>query len=138
MAEARANGAGRVAAAKRREDHWRGVLAEQRTSGLSHSEFCRWKAISMNAYFWWKREIPRREAERAKARVQGKERAEARKLPRPSLVPVRIRPLPGVGSLEGDRPFEVVLRGSRVIRVPIGFHAEELRRLVAVLEDASC
>ncbi len=137
MAEARANGGARVAAAKRREEHWRGVLAEQRTSGVSHSEFCRQKAISMNAYFWWKREIPRREAERANGRGQGKQRAGARRLPRPSLVPVRIRPLPGAGSLEGDR-FEVVLRGTRVIRVPVGFHAEELRRLVSVLEDASC
>jgi hypothetical protein len=34
--------------------------------------------------------------------------------------------------------FEIVLRSGRVVRVGAGFDAEELRRLLAVVDEASC
>lgn len=117
-------------AQRAREDKWRGILREQRTSGLSHSAFCRKKKISANAYFWWKREIRKRDARRKR---KGREAPSER----PQLVPVRIS---AAGFLDGERsePFEVALPGDRVVRVPAGFDAASLRRLLAVLEDAAC
>jgi hypothetical protein len=34
--------------------------------------------------------------------------------------------------------FEIVLRAGRIVRVSAGFDAEELRRLLAVVDEASC
>ena len=44
-------------AARAREEHWRAILDEQKTSRLGPTAFCREKKISSHAYFWWKREI---------------------------------------------------------------------------------
>ena len=50
MAERRRNGkSGRREAARQREQYWRRVLKEQRTSGLGHIEFCRKNSISQNS-----------------------------------------------------------------------------------------
>jgi transposase-like protein len=37
----------------------------------------------------------------------------------------------------GEVRFDVVLRSGQTVRVPEGFDAQELRRLIAVLEEAS-
>jgi len=128
----------RAEAARKRRDYWRGVLAEQRSSGLSHSEFCRQKSISTNRYFWWKRELLRQRGVSKEAGTQRRGRVAGLRPRAPSLVPVTLRAgasIPGAGVFQF---FEVVLRGARVLRVPVGFYAEELRRLVAVLEGEGC
>ena len=132
-------GLSRAEARRKREEYWRGVFAEQRASGLSHSEFCRQKTISMNAYFWWKRELPRREAGRREVRPARRHR-EGRKISiTPSLIPVRIRePEEGTSAVSRSQAFEVVFRSGRVLRIPSGFHAEDLRRLISVLESETC
>ncbi len=120
----------RFEAARAREERWRVILSEQKTSGLGHTAFCREKKISAHAYFWWKREIRVRDGGRRRPR---------RKKPgkKPHLVPVLIS---DSGFVEGggSENFEVVLSGHRVVRVPAGFDAESLRRLLAVLEDGAC
>ena len=57
MPRQRTTGQKRAEASRRREKNWRSIIATQRKSGLSHSEFCRREAIPSNNYFWWKREL---------------------------------------------------------------------------------
>lgn len=116
-------------AERAREAHWRKILGEQTTSGLSHSAFCRKKKISANAYFWWKREILVRDKRRRRSSRKDSD-------DKPKLVPVRIRAPEFVGYR--SESFEVVLSSDRVVRVPAGFDPESLKRLLAVLEDGAC
>jgi len=48
----------RIAAKHRRqqrEAYWRSIFVEQKTSGLTHADFCRRRSISRAQYYWWKR-----------------------------------------------------------------------------------
>jgi hypothetical protein len=138
MAQARATTIlGRIEAARKRREYWRGVFSEQRSSGLSHSEFCRRKSISTSRYFWWKR-ILRQGGDWKGTGAQRRDRRSGGRPRVPSLVPVTIRAGASATAPGSFQLFEVVLRDSRVLRVPLGFHAEELRRLVAVLEGEGC
>ena len=42
-----------------REGYWRGILADQRTSGLSIAAFCRRRQISEASFFNWRRRLAR-------------------------------------------------------------------------------
>lgn len=118
-------------AERAREERWRGILEEQKTSGLSNSAFCRQKKISANAYFWWKREVRLRDQRRRRGTVSGREE-------RRSLVPVRIESTSILERSVAPGSFEIVLPNQRLVRVPAGFDVESLKRLIAVLEGASC
>jgi hypothetical protein len=124
--------------ARKRQEYWRGILAEQRQSGLTHTEFCRRKSISTNSYFWYKRELPRRDGKRVAARATPKREKPRRAAKAPSLVPVTIRARRAPGEPEVAERFEVELRRGRVLRVPPGFRGEDLRRLLAILEEEAC
>ena len=128
MAKKRTSGK-RAEQTREREKLWRGILAEQKASGLSHTDFCRSKSISSNAYFWWKRELRLRDAKRRKAR-----HAKPKKTSTPTLVPVKIRGT----SPEQPWHFEVALANGRTVKVPAGFDAEALKRLVVALESETC
>ena len=122
------NGGSRSEAKRLREERWRRILSEQERSGLGHTAFCRRKKISQHAYFWWKRELRLRDQKRRR-------RVAKISVDRPSLVPVRVSTASVIAT---QTAFEVVLPGQRLVRVPVEFDAESLKRLLAVLEDASC
>lgn len=121
---------GRAAAAKKREAHWRRIMAKQRRSGLTHTEFCGRESISVHSYFWWKRELGVRAKKRGRSVPQVRQQGE--KKPATSLVPVTIKQaaIPAASDW-----FEVLLSSGRVLRVRSGFDAESLKRLVAILEE---
>ncbi|MGI9473327.1 MAG: IS66 family insertion sequence element accessory protein TnpA [Rubripirellula sp.] len=48
-----------------KEEFWRLVLEEQRRCGLSVRKFCQQKAISEPSFYSWRKELPKRDAERA-------------------------------------------------------------------------
>lgn len=53
--------------AKRRKDSekerdWREKVARQAASGLSINEFCRRERISVSGFYWWRRELVKRDA----------------------------------------------------------------------------
>jgi len=50
--------------------------------------------------------------------------------------PVRFHPVRLMGSPPEQSPIEIQLVGGRRVRVPRGFETEELRRVLAVLEEA--
>ena len=112
-----------------RETFWRQVLKEQKTSGLNQTEFCRSKSLSPPTYFWWKRIIKERDAKRRasnKARHSKREQADTS-----ALIPVRV----AESSTDRSAPFELVLSGRRVVRIPQDFDVDGLRRLVIALEQ---
>ena len=120
----------RSEAVELREKHWRRILRQQRASKLNHTDFCKKKSISRNAYFWWKREILLRDAKRRSQKRVHQRRQRKESLGQ-ALVPVRIRT-----QMDSAWAFEVVLSNNRLVRVPRDFDPEELRRLVAALEES--
>lgn len=100
-----------------REREMRKLLARCKRSGLNRAEFARRQKLNPATVAWWASEIRRRDAARASAPT-----------PSPSFVDVVVRPEALAAS------FEVELAGGRVVRVPAGFVAEDLARLLSVVE----
>ena len=50
----------------RRETRWRRIIREQGRSGLSVREFCRRGKLTETAFYFWRRELLRREAQRCR------------------------------------------------------------------------
>jgi hypothetical protein len=102
---------------ERKERQWRRWIRAWRTSGLSVQAFCAQHALAQPRFYFWRRELDRRDATAA------------------TFVPVHLvteqDPCPG-------RSLEVQLAGGRTVRVPPGFDAATLRQLLAVLEDKPC
>jgi transposase-like protein len=47
---------------KTKERYWRRLLRERGDSGKSVSEFCRQRRIPISQYYWWRRQLGRRDA----------------------------------------------------------------------------
>jgi hypothetical protein len=47
-----------------KEQLWRQVLARWRSSGLSVRAYCELHRIPQPSFYWWRREIPRRDSAR--------------------------------------------------------------------------
>lgn len=101
------------------------ALAEARRRGEGFEAVAKRLGVSASTVRWWSSQVRRRAARRM-ARTQ----PQATSPTTPSFVEVRV-----------DAPrsscFEIELRGERKLRVPAGFDATELGRLIAVL-DLSC
>ena len=99
-----------------REQSWRGVMAEFRTSGQSVREFCAQRRLPESGFHYWRRELQRRDAESALS-------------PAPAFVPVTVRPAATI---------EVRCPSGHVVTLP-NAEIETLRRLFAALApEASC
>lgn len=110
-----------------KEKHWRRLLRVWRGSGLTGRDFCAEHSLSEPSFYAWRREIARRDRERAaRPAAQASVAAGA-----PAFVEVMTST--PVGSV-----IEVVLAQGQVLRVAPGFDADLLRRLVRVLEEPTC
>jgi hypothetical protein len=108
----------RAAARRATAEQWSTRVAEWKASGLPGPDFATREQIDVGQLRWWKWQLGKRKARAAS-----------------SIVPVRIvhriadRPkLPGAG-------LEIVLRTGHAVRVPVGFDAETLRRVLGVLDE---
>jgi transposase len=97
-----------------REPYWRMVLARWKRSGLSVRTFCRAEGLNQGTFYWWRRELNRRDQ------------------PKPAFLPVRILPEPAEPSSGG---IEVVLANGRSVRVGAGFDPQTFVRVVELLEE---
>jgi transposase len=109
---------GRKARDPRKEAHWRRQLRQQDASGLSVREFCQAKELVESAFYYWRREIERRDRESG-----GVGKA--------AFVPVAVEAVT-------EAAIEVALTSGHVVRVRAGFDADTFRQLVALLEEPSC
>ena len=104
-----------------RERMWRGHLAAMQKSRLSQAAYCRLHGLSQNDFSRWKREIARRDAQTV--------------APAAAFVPVRV-----TGMQVPGYPFELELRGGRVLRFDARADMAVLRSVLTVLgeERAGC
>ena len=96
----------RAATVDKREE-WQRRLARQRTSRLSVAEFCRQEGVSVQSFYYWKRQFSP-----ASAAVQ-----------QAAFVPVHIAPAP-------SSSLEIELPNQTVVRVPAEMARERLAEII--------
>ena len=113
-----------------RERYWRGLIREQRASGLGISAFCREREVPLSSFFQWRRKLRERPArdERSPRRSKAQEDSIAK------FVPVQLPP-PPAATRTG---CEIVLAdGCRVI-VTAHCDAVWLGEILAALKERVC
>ena len=106
---------GRAAgSSNRRASHWRRILTRWKQSGLPVRAFCRAENVNEPRFYWWRRELQRRDQVK------------------PAFLPVHVL-AEEAKSLAGG--IEVVLANGRSLRVGVGFDPQTLVQVVALLED---
>jgi transposase-like protein len=129
------------------ERAWRRRVRERQTSGLSVRAFCAREGLAESAFYFWRRELDRRQAERRPLRSA--ERREERTAepdfpcsPSPAgsrFVPVRLAD--PAEAARNDAPpssadvLELVHPGGIVIRVPAGCELAVLGPMLDLLDD---
>ena len=115
-----------------RETTWRRLVDEWRESGVTQEAFCDGRGVAVASFRWWKWKLGLPGRSRAESRRE-EERPER---PLPAFVPVRIVEAAGQRGADGAGAdaFELELPGGWRLRVPAGFEAESLARLLAVVE----
>jgi hypothetical protein len=98
-------------------ERWRELVEQWRVSGQPAREFAAHRGIKASTLAHWKWRLGREGSSGALAAF-------------PAMIEVRARP-------SHDERFEIELGASRRLRVPASFDADALRRLIAVLEEAS-
>lgn len=120
---------GRGKRSRDKEQQWREILGEQGQSGESVRGFCRERGVKEAAFYWWRREIERRDREREAAAF-------------PSLAPVVMVEEASCWDKtkgpEKSSAIEVVLCGGAVVRVPGGVTREQLVVVLEALERSRC
>ncbi|MCP4002861.1 MAG: transposase [bacterium] len=113
-----------------RDRYWRGVIREQRASGLGISAFCREHEVPLSSFFQWRRKLQERQHqdEPAAGRSEAQEDSVAK------FVPVQLHS-PPTATRAG---CEIVLAdGCRVI-VPTQCDATWLGQILATLKEGAC
>lgn len=101
-----------MAAKRRRAEEWRPIVEEWQRSGLRRSEFARARGVNPHTLGWW----------RWKLGASGGQQET-------SFLEVVVEE-PAAPPKAPDFVLEL---GDARLRIPCGFHGEELRRLVATL-----
>ena len=121
------------------EQEWRDRIAQWRASGQSVRVFCTEHQLSEPSFYSWRRTIVCRDGDATPGPAAGPDHHAP--TDRPAFVPVHIVAAPPTNgsAAGGSAGLELVLGSDRVVRVPSGFDAATLRRLLVVLEEtASC
>lgn len=129
-------GPGLQASPSSREIYWSAVLADFRRSGLSHVQFCSARGLSLHSFRAWLYRLrtglpPRRPRTPRTSSLPAPIATPAS----PAFLSVHIRP--DDTSVPPSAPLELVLDGRHLLRVPAGFDADSLRRLLDVVEARS-
>jgi len=120
---------------KSRELHWRGVLKQQSSSGLSIAAFCRKKSIGQPSFYAWRRKFRDQKPSRTK-HIRSTELARTdHSIPSgPQLLPVRIEGTSATSTLRIHLPRQGVF-----VEVPSGTDRETMTVVLQSLHEvASC
>jgi hypothetical protein len=98
-----------------KEQLWGQRIAQWKASGLSVRAFCQRHRLREPSFYAWRRTLEQRQA-------------------KPAFLPVQV----GAEEVGAGAALELLLPGGRTVRVPAGFDAAALRRLLAVLEGRPC
>jgi len=120
-----ANGKGRD---RQREARWRRIVREQGQSGLGVREFCSRSKLTETAFYFWRRELKRRQAQQEQRRAAEPPSA-------PAFVAVRVDEQSATHA--GGR-IEIELSGGRRVHVVAPVDRQALTDVLAVMEGHSC
>jgi len=129
-----AKGKGRDAG---REARWRRVVQGQRRSGLTIREFCRKSNLPETAFYFWRRELARREGEQEQSHEKPRRAKVA------AFLPVRLavsdaERVTDEAPTRAAAPIEIVLSGGRRVHVTAPVDRQALADVLAVLEGQPC
>jgi hypothetical protein len=93
---------------------WQRLISEQAQSGRTVAAFCRKRKLCASHFFWWKKRLHERSAEK--------------------FVEVNLATVSAEPSTPSDARVEIRLRNGRSLVVGRGFDVEQVRMLVAVVE----
>jgi transposase-like protein len=127
-----------------RQSHWQEVVRRWREGGQSVRDFCHAEGLRESAFYFWRRELTRRDGRNAENAPQtrpgpkpptrrSRQRVARQVGPTPSFLPVRV-----VTPEMPARGVEIVLERGRSVRVPPGFDRETLAHVLALLETRPC
>jgi hypothetical protein len=123
---------------------WREVMKRQQVGGLSIRAFCRRERLKESAFYYWRRELARRDEEgltkrhrpRQRLRSGGADRPAGKQSPvkrtRARFLPVRLAQRPATIGVE------LALPSGAVLRMPPEAAADEVARVVAAVEGQLC
>jgi len=118
----------------KKEARWRRLVSAQQRSGQTVRQYCQANALTESAFWFWKRELARRDAEKPAQRPGGPSSVHrhepARRLP--SLVPVTIG-----RAITHAAPVEVLLPHGVCVRVAAGCDEATLRTVLSALGNES-
>ncbi len=106
----------------KREKSWRRVLRRRAASGMTIADFCASEDLTSTAYYYWQREIRRRDEE---SQSPGAESTD-----RPALAAVRI-----IDDRGGMAAVEVVAKNGYLMRVGEQATAEHVRRVLQAVSE---
>ena len=111
-----------------KERHWRRVIGEAARSGISIRRFCQQRKLKESQFYWWQRELKKREQARA---FGGGNTSKATKDAGQATFALVSEESGELGS----SGIGLVLRDGRRLRIGKGVDEETLRTVVGVLED---
>ena len=111
----------------RRELQWRRLVRKRERSGLTVRQFCRENNLPESAFYYWRRELSRRQAEQEKGRPSDAP-------PAPAFVPVLVAEDPRAHAA-GPGPIEIELPDGRRVHVPSPVDRQALADVLAVLRQ---
>jgi len=103
---------------RKKESFWRRGIRQQANSGMSVRGWCRQQGLKEASFYWWRRELAQREAERRAA----------------SFVPVHVTEQ---RARDDDPRIEIVLPDGRRVGVHGPVDRQRLADVLAVLTSAS-
>lgn len=109
-----------------KEQWWRKIVRRFARSGLSVRAFCQREKLAESAFYFWRRELARRDEE-AHADRQASIPASAT-----NFVPVRVSNVPSPPA-----SLALELTGGRVLRLPQSMPIERIAELILALEMTS-
>lgn len=116
-----------------KERYWREKIRAGTRSGMSIREFCRREGLKEGQFHSWRRELWRREEEKA-----GRRRRQASGQGAPAKASFALVDLDGEQGEMNEAGIELVLAGGRKLRIGKGVDAETLVSVVAALETKRC
>jgi transposase-like protein len=119
-----------------KSEFWKLVVAEWQESEISVREFCKNNGLSEPSFYYWRRELKKRENEADGGALQRVSKKPSKDIGQtPVFIPISLKPETGPQP-EAQSDIEVIV-GQHSVRIQPGFDSETLSRVLAVIGKES-